>query len=233
MTEVASYHGKLPGIGQFVSLRGRLWMVEAQPDGPLGDHRLACIDDDANGEDPRAPAPIKACPWCGTAFTPQSFRCVPHADAPTNLELRCVNHGCPFTGDRALPVVTVDEAIYRRLPAFLIATIDKFAALPWNGHPRLPRTRGDRPDRSGLSRPLDAAPPHPRGSTVTLGDSRITSIGSPAPAGIDPTRSRRGCPLARLPRTRGDRPSYTTGVINAIKAPPHPRESPPAPWRQE
>ena len=30
-----------------------------------------------SGRDARAPAPIKACPWCGTAFTPQSFRCVP------------------------------------------------------------------------------------------------------------------------------------------------------------
>jgi len=86
-----------------------------------------------SGRDPRAPAPIKACPWCGTAFTPQSFRCVPNTDAPTNLELRCASLACPFTGDRALPVVTVDEAIYRRLPAFLIATVDKFAALPWNG----------------------------------------------------------------------------------------------------
>jgi hypothetical protein len=32
-----------------------------------------------------------------------------------------------------LPVLTVDEPIYRRLPAFLIATVDKFAALPWVG----------------------------------------------------------------------------------------------------
>jgi superfamily II DNA or RNA helicase len=53
MTETVSYCGKIPGIGQFVSLRGRLWMVEAEPDGPLGDHRLACIDDDASGEDAR------------------------------------------------------------------------------------------------------------------------------------------------------------------------------------
>jgi hypothetical protein len=28
-------------------------------------------------------------------------------------------------------VLTVDDAIYRRLPAFLIATVDKFAGLPW------------------------------------------------------------------------------------------------------
>ncbi|KQN91992.1 hypothetical protein ASE90_04355 [Sphingomonas sp. Leaf67] len=103
-----------------------------------------------SGRDSRAPAPIKACPWCGTAFTPQSFRCVPHADAPTNLELRCVDLACPFTGDRALPVVTVDEAIYRRLPAFLIATVDKFAALPWIGAAGAFFGHVDRADDSGF-----------------------------------------------------------------------------------
>jgi hypothetical protein len=30
-----------------------------------------------------------------------------------------------------LPIQAVDEPIYRRLPAFLIATVDKFASLPW------------------------------------------------------------------------------------------------------
>lgn len=103
-----------------------------------------------SGRDTRAPAPIKACPWCGTAFTPQSFRCTPNADAPTNLEIRCVSLTCPFTGDRALPVVTVDEAIYRRLPAFLIATIDKFAALPWNGQAGAFFGHVDRADADGF-----------------------------------------------------------------------------------
>ena len=32
-----------------------------------------------------------------------------------------------------LPVVVVDEEIYRRLPTLLIATVDKFAQMPWNG----------------------------------------------------------------------------------------------------
>ena len=37
-----------------------------------------------NGRDKRAPAPLKACPWCGTAFTPSSFSCTPNEHAPTN-----------------------------------------------------------------------------------------------------------------------------------------------------
>jgi hypothetical protein len=83
------------------------------------------------GRDKRAPAPIKACPWCGTAFKPASFACVPNETAPINLEIRCVNTACEFTRNRPLPILTVDEPIYRRLPAFLIATVDKFASLPW------------------------------------------------------------------------------------------------------
>ncbi|SEL97423.1 Helicase conserved C-terminal domain-containing protein [Sphingomonas palmae] len=103
-----------------------------------------------SGRDSRAPAPIKSCPWCDTAFTADSFHCVPNADAPTNLELRCVNLHCAFTGDRALPIVTVDEAIYRRLPAFLIATVDKFAALPWVGEAGAFFGHVDRADANGF-----------------------------------------------------------------------------------
>jgi hypothetical protein len=47
------------------------------------------------------------------------------------MEIRCANPGCAFTGARHLPILTVDEVIYRRLPAFIVATVDKFAGLPW------------------------------------------------------------------------------------------------------
>jgi len=86
-----------------------------------------------NGKDKRAPAPLKACPWCGTEFKPSSFACVPNELAPTNFEIRCANTACEFNRSRSLPILTVDEPIYRRLPAFLIATVDKFASLPWVG----------------------------------------------------------------------------------------------------
>ena len=87
------------------------------------------------GRDKRAPAPIKACPWCGTPFNKNSFACVPNDVAPTNLAIRCANTACDFNRDRPLPILTVDEPIYRRLPAFLIATVDKFASLPWVAKP--------------------------------------------------------------------------------------------------
>src|SRR6266404_2008589 len=78
-----------------------------------------------------APAPIKACPWCGEPFSRDSFACHPNNNAPQNMEIRCSSVACPFTGGRSLPILTVDEVIYRRLPAFVIATVDKFAGLPW------------------------------------------------------------------------------------------------------
>jgi hypothetical protein len=78
-----------------------------------------------------APAPIKTCPWCGEPFTRDSFRCTPNDLAPQNMEIGCANSRCPFGSGKPLPVLTVDEAIYRRLPAFLIATVDKFAGLPF------------------------------------------------------------------------------------------------------
>jgi hypothetical protein len=80
-----------------------------------------------------SPIPLESCPWCGTEFAPSSFSLLPNDDRPRELRIVCANFECYFTRDRPLPVVAVDEQVYRRLPAFLIATVDKFASLPWVG----------------------------------------------------------------------------------------------------
>ena len=80
-----------------------------------------------------APIPLTECPWCGQAFGPGSFSLQPNYEHPRNLRVVCANPDCEFNRDRALPIVAVDEPLYRRLPAFLIATVDKFASLPWVG----------------------------------------------------------------------------------------------------
>ena len=88
--------------------------------------------------DPRnpAPLPIQKCPWCGYSFVPESFRLLPDGDQPTDMRVHCANKSCVFwsRGEQpGLPVLGVDEPIYRRLPCFIIATVDKFASLPWTG----------------------------------------------------------------------------------------------------
>ncbi len=80
-----------------------------------------------------SPIPLEDCPWCGTRFEPQSFALLPNDATPKELRIVCSNFECDFTRGRALPIVAVDEPLYRRLPAFLIATVDKFASLPWTG----------------------------------------------------------------------------------------------------
>ena len=91
------------------------------------------------------PIPIDNCPWCGTELGKASlhderpavargvFRLLPDADRPSELRVCCRNRQCRFSGDSTLPLVAVDEMLYQRLPAFVIATVDKFAALPWVG----------------------------------------------------------------------------------------------------
>jgi len=86
--------------------------------------------------DPRgkpSPIPLENCPWCNAKFAPTSFTLAPDADKPTNLAIHCADIDCDFGGDTPLPIIAVDEPLYRRLPAFLIATVDKFASLPWVG----------------------------------------------------------------------------------------------------
>ncbi|GLX98732.1 DISARM system helicase DrmA [Herbidospora sp. NBRC 101105] len=79
---------------------------------------------------------IQRCPWCGSKISARNVKA--HA-AERRIHVYCSDDlsGCPFAeggeiGD-GLPVLTVDEEIYRLVPAFLIATVDKFARLAREG----------------------------------------------------------------------------------------------------
>ena len=83
-------------------------------------------------------------------FEAEAFTLLPDDDQPRELRLVCTNFDCDFNGDRPLPVIGVDEPIYRRLPAFLIATVDKFASLPWTGESGALLGGADRFDQQGF-----------------------------------------------------------------------------------
>ena len=117
-----------------------------------------------------SPIPLENCPWCGREFEPESFDLQPNAEQPNELRIVCANWECDFSGDRPLPVIGVDEPLYRRLPAFLIATVDKFASLPWVGQSGALLGGADRADarrllrrrRTGAGEAADGAAPAPR-----------------------------------------------------------------------
>ncbi len=82
------------------------------------------------------PIQLVDCPWCGRSIDPQTD--CRYDSALRRFLIFCGNaKECRFTEanapDEGIPVVTVDEEIYRLVPAFVIGTIDKFAQLPWNG----------------------------------------------------------------------------------------------------
>lgn len=93
----------------------------------------------ANPKDPRRSSgvPLASCPWCRTAFVPNCFGIDKREGDPWALRVRCANLDCDFHADASrgigIPVAVVDEQVYRELPAFLLATVDKFAVLPWRG----------------------------------------------------------------------------------------------------
>jgi hypothetical protein len=83
------------------------------------------------------PTSLVACPWCGEELKPER-----DANSHPQLWRTLITCGdskgrCPFTAKRSggegIPVLSVDEEIYRLLPDLVIATADKFAQLPWQG----------------------------------------------------------------------------------------------------
>lgn len=86
------------------------------------------------------PAPLVACPWCETELTASSLSLRTEGKLSSKnaeeVHLACLNSDCEFcaaNNPEGIPVVFVDEQVYRELPSFLIGTVDKFAMVPWRG----------------------------------------------------------------------------------------------------
>lgn len=81
---------------------------------------------------------LQRCPWCGTKIDPK--RDVVADPDTERVRVHCGDHrrgDCAFSidgdADGALPIITVDDEIYRNPPIFLLATVDKFARLAREG----------------------------------------------------------------------------------------------------
>ncbi len=112
-----------------------------------------------------SPYPLVNCPWCNEAIDRDGMRLRPDPKKPSEVVVHCQNDACAFHADESpdgLPVLFVDEQIYRELPAFLVATVDKLAMLPWRGETGMlfGRVRGrEGGGGRGFYGPLDGGAP--------------------------------------------------------------------------
>ena len=82
------------------------------------------------------PHQLTNCPWCGTKIEPGKniqVESVEKGQGRTYVKCGDKLGKCIFSKGEGLPIIVVDEEIYRRLPTLLIATVDKFAQMPWKG----------------------------------------------------------------------------------------------------
>ena len=84
-----------------------------------------------------SPMQLARCPWCGSELQGGRDIEVDTDRGRTILSCSDTSGQCAFTPrnspDEGLPVVVVDDEVYRLLPALVIATVDKFARMPWEG----------------------------------------------------------------------------------------------------
>lgn len=133
-----------------------LWVGRSATANTLEEVRNLILDY-KNSSSPKAesPFPLTHCPWCNEPLGRDSLTM-----QPGEVIVGCGNHLCDFAPGRfpeGLPVLFVDEQIYRELPCFLLATVDKLAMLPWRGEAGLLFGRALVRDGRRFWGPVDAA----------------------------------------------------------------------------
>ena len=103
------------------------------------------IEAERTGKRPTSSSPsqLANCPWCGAEIAPGrdiEVRRFKSSEGRTLIHCGDKLGRCEFSRakspDMGLPVIVVDEEIYRRPPSMLIATVDKFAMMAWRGQVR-------------------------------------------------------------------------------------------------
>jgi hypothetical protein len=89
------------------------------------------------------PVQLHACPWCGTRLDARAYEVEEDAK---RMHVRCPGTDCDFTD--GLPVHLIDEAVYDARPTLVIATVDKFASMPWRPATAALFNRNDPSDRT-------------------------------------------------------------------------------------
>jgi hypothetical protein len=122
-----------------------VWVGRGTTPNTFADSRKA-LEDIGDGKKPRSGSPVQfvACPRCGTSLIgdkgqPEKNTYQVDTNAQRTL-IWCCNEHCEFnpaaSNNQGIPAVLVDEEIYRTCPTLIVATVDKFAQIPFQGQTR-------------------------------------------------------------------------------------------------
>ncbi len=118
---------------------------------------------------------LLSCPFCGNELKEENFEIIHDRKS---VSIYCSDPNCIFhkyRGRKAIPVYLVDEEIYARCPTIILATVDKFARLPWDVSTNALFGRVDRfCNRDGYVAIGEKHSRHPR--TRELEASTLTSV---------------------------------------------------------
>ena len=101
------------------------------------EQELQKVQDRLNKNQPSInPFQLSNCQWCNTKIIgktqPNVNPSIGHRIYKKSLKSYCLNKNCFFSeNNEGLPIVLVDEDIYKNPPTVLFATVDKFAQLAW------------------------------------------------------------------------------------------------------
>lgn len=141
-----------------------LWVGKSATPNRFGQFNEA-LQDFKKGRRKTLPVPLETCPWCGMKLEAAGLEIRPSVKKAEHVIVRCLRAGeCEFANPNpdGLPLVFIDEQVYRELPSFVIATVDKFAMMPWRGETALLFGRATSAKEGRFFGPLDKKP---RGAT--------------------------------------------------------------------
>ncbi|MFC1467799.1 STAS-like domain-containing protein, partial [Verrucomicrobiota bacterium] len=118
-----------------------LWVGNRVTPGTTEDAHLAIQSfRDGKRHGSNSPAQLTTCPWCGAEIAEGRDIEVKKDIGRTFIYCGDKFGRCDFgrskSKDLGIPVLVVDEEIYRHPPTMLIATVDKFAMMAWRGQVR-------------------------------------------------------------------------------------------------
>ena len=144
-----------PVLSKTKSIEIGIWLGRATTPNKRVD-AVSLLNQKRRPGDDSNPFILSKCPACGARFGRdfegnwRGYKSLPDGKATKTLRFSCINELCEYSSKHnPLPIWITDEDVYEEKPAFLLATVDKFARIAWEPKSRAIFNLDDSGNRMG------------------------------------------------------------------------------------